>query len=179
MESNPIGRDAPLLEEATGVIKQALAEACGADLRDANTAQLLRIEKALVTAADAAEKAVSIRQRAKLNRTRQAAHPPMPGGAIDDTHPEAHRSFVDESGVAWDAFAVHPSADTTGKGRLPEPYQQGWLSFDSGFERRRLSPIPDGWPALTEEALCEAWARAEPAAKRPVGTPMTRPVTNQ
>jgi hypothetical protein len=65
--------------------------------------------------------------------------------------------------VKWDAFAVYPS---TRGARLPASFQNGWLSFDSGAERRRLSPIPDGWHALPDEALCEACARAEPAPRR-------------
>jgi hypothetical protein len=31
--------------------------------------------------------------------------------------------------------------------------QGGWLVFDSGAQRRRLTPIPPGWEKATEEEL--------------------------
>lgn len=33
------------------------------------------------------------------------------------------------------------------------PVREGWLCFERGEERRRLSPIPDGWPACSESEL--------------------------
>lgn len=158
MESHPTDGLAAELQQATGILQQALSEACGTEVSSANTGQLLRVEEVLAIAGDAAHKAVTIRRR----RKRKA--PPAP--LLTEELPVTHRAFVDEAGVSWDAFAVYPSAEKTGRARLPEPYQHGWLSFDSGAERRRLSPIPEGWQEAGDDALVRMCERAEPAPRR-------------
>lgn len=175
MDSLPNGRSAPLLAEATGTLERALAEACAADVHDANTGELMRIERKLVLAADAAERAVAIRRQAK--RTAPLATPSSAeaSGAAPGLDP--HRVFVDASGVTWDAFAVHPTHDATGKARLPGPYQDGWLSFDSGTERRRSSPIPDDWQLMSDEELDAVCQRAVVAPTRIAGSRSTPPGT--
>ncbi len=45
--------------------------------------------------------------------------------------------------------------------------QAGWLVFESGADRRRLSPIPPAWERYTDAALERICARAEPC--RPGG----------
>ena len=138
MDSQPNGPKARrLLDDATGTLERALAEACGTEVRTADTAELVRIERVLVEAADAAEKAVSIRRRTRADERSRASGPPSSAEVPGDVAiPETHRVFEDATGVTWDAFAVHPSADAAGKARLPGPFQHGWLSFDSGAERR-------------------------------------------
>ena len=37
-------------------------------------------------------------------------------------------------------------------------YAQGWLCFESGGDKRRLSPIPDDWTTCSDEKL-EAYGR--------------------
>lgn len=169
MDSQPNGPKARrLLDDATGTLERALAEACGTEVRTADTAELVRIERVLVEAADAAEKAVSIRRRTRADERSRASGPPSSAEVPGDVAiPETHRVFEDATGVTWDAFAVHPSADAAGKARLPGPFQHGWLSFDSGAERRRLSPIPAGWQSMSDERLREACAQAEVASRRP------------
>lgn len=44
------------------------------------------------------------------------------------------------------------------RARLRGSYAQGWLCFESDFEKRRLSPIPDDWTTCDEERL-ENYAR--------------------
>ena len=168
MESQPSRPLEVELQQATGVLKDALAEACGTRVERADTGQLQRVEQVLSLASDAARQAVAIRRRAKRESPRQ---PPTTGPDTDAGLGTggSHRVFVDAAGVTWDAFAVHPSADTAGKARLPEPYQRGWLSFDSGSERRRLSPIPDGWHSVTDDALEQMCRSAELAPKRVMG----------
>lgn len=37
---------------------------------------------------------------------------------------------------------------------IPAPgVEQGWLCFDSGADKRRLSPVPPGWEAFPEDKL--------------------------
>jgi hypothetical protein len=179
MESQPNGRAAPLLEEATGTLRRALADACAAEVQNADTGELVRIEKALVLAADAAERALSIRRQVKRSGARKSIGTPAPALDLPVEPADSHRVFVDAAGVRWDAFAVHPSAETTGKARLPEPYQNGWLSFDSGTERRRLSPIPENWQALSDDDLREACSRAEQAGRRQREARPIEPPTGQ
>jgi hypothetical protein len=50
------------------------------------------------------------------------------------------------------------------------------LSFDSGAERRRLSPVPDDWRSMTEEALRELCARAELVPRRVTPSPESHPI---
>ena len=45
--------------------------------------------------------------------------------------------------------------------RVPSALQAGWLAFQSGKDRRRLTPIPERWVALDEEQLVQLLARAD------------------
>jgi hypothetical protein len=146
----------PELERAQQKLATALNEACDADVKKANTAQLIRIDETLATASAAAKEAISIRQR--LRREREQRSPLQAR--------EIHRPFDDDNGVRWDAFAVHPSGATAGRGALPDPYTKGWLSFTSATETRRLAPIPDGWTELSDDGLRLLFEMAEIAPRR-------------
>ena len=61
---------------------------------------------------------------------------------------------------------MHPSEQAAGRARLPDPFRNGWLSFTAGEERRRLSPVPDGWENLSDNALCDLCARADVVPRR-------------
>ena len=41
-------------------------------------------------------------------------------------------------------------------------YAHGWLCFDSGVEKRRLSPIPHDWTTCSDEDIDSYLAAAEP-----------------
>jgi hypothetical protein len=43
-------------------------------------------------------------------------------------------------------------------------YAHGWLCFDNGSDKKRLSPIPGDWTACDEHTL-EAYLRAADAVK--------------
>jgi hypothetical protein len=172
MESQPTDDLGPELHHVTIVLRHALTEACGTEIKQANTGELQRFEEVLGVAKEAAKQMVDLRQKAKRRRRPPRVAEPGASLAAPADLPEAtttHRMFVDETGVAWDAFAVHPSADSAGKARLPEPYRHGWLSFDSGTERRRLSPIPEAWESATDESLARLCATAHPAPRRTAG----------
>ncbi|HWK90514.1 MAG TPA: hypothetical protein VNP72_11065, partial [Longimicrobium sp.] len=62
----------------------------------------------------------------------------------------AYREFEDANGVQWKAWDTVPSSGANVRAR----YARGWLTFESEIERRRVSPIPDGWEAGDEAALC-------------------------
>ena len=46
--------------------------------------------------------------------------------------------------------------------RVPSALQDGWLAFQSGKDRRRLTPIPERWVTLDDEDLVRLLARADP-----------------
>lgn len=166
MESQPTDGLGAELQEVSGVLRHALAEVCGTEIRQANTAELRRFEEVITVAGEATKQMLDLRRRQKKQKVRAAAPQAVLGESAGDAGELAHRTFVDAAGTAWDAFAVYPSPDSAARVRLPGPYQHGWLSFDSGMERRRLSPIPDAWHTATDDALLRMCAEAEPAARR-------------
>lgn len=151
----------PELARAQRKLEAALDDACDSDVKKADTAELIRIEESLAIAGAAAKEAISVRQRLRLERNRE------------EKVFENHRIFDDAKGARWDVFAVNPSSVTAGRS-LPDPYQRGWLSFDSAGELRRLAPIPDGWTKLSDEGLRQLCEKAEIAPRRkspPLGSP--------
>jgi hypothetical protein len=162
----------PQLEEAQETLRETLEQACRAEIYSANTSELIRIEEMLALADEAAKEAISIRRRLRREKDRTRPTPTLP--VADASSPGTHRIFADARGVRWDACAIHPSASATARVRLPEPYRSGWISFDSAVEKRRLSPIPDGWESLPDDALRTLCDRAEIVPRRT--PPMGRPV---
>lgn len=99
----------------------------------------------------------------------------------------AHREFTDSTQVTWYVWDVYPTlgdrrAPTGDRrrfmreaverrtafnpARVSPEYVHGWLAFQSGTERRRLAPVPQGWESLDArslEQLCQV--------ARPVGRP--------
>jgi hypothetical protein len=136
--------------EAQQLLKDTLEQACRADVTSADTGQLIRIEEMLAIADSAAKKAISIKRRIRHDRERTPLRSSEGAGG--------HRRFLDAVGVIWDVRAIHPSA-TPGRIRLPEPFESGWLAFESSLEKRRLSPIPDDWASRSDDGLrllCQA-----------------------
>lgn len=140
----------PQLERATGTLKTALETACGSDIDDADTGELIRIEEVLAIANEAAKEAVSVRRRLRDDVKRGRA---------------GRREVEDAKGIRWLIFAVFPSSPF-GRTTLSERFRGGWLSFDCGMETRRLAPIPDGWDGLSDADLMRLCATAEIAPRR-------------
>ena len=100
----------------------------------------------------------------------------------------AQRVFADSAGTTWNVSAIQPQlterrlsdrrstsngvVDFRGERRtvpdrrhmrevrapVREGFEQGWLVFDNGDEKRRLAPVPAGWEHMTAhqlQALCE------------------------
>lgn len=148
----------PKLERARETLQLALEQACRADLHDADTGELIRLEEVLAIANEAAKEAVSVRRRLKRPRIAE----PTRTAAGRSTH----REVDDAQGVRWLIFAVYPSPAMAQRASLREPFQRGWLAFDCGMETRRLAPVPDDWASLPDADLVALIARAEVAPRR-------------
>jgi len=72
-----------------------------------------------------------------------------------------HRQFTDSRGTAWMVWGTTPSPGSV----LDSDMRQGWLTFESDGERRRLAPIPRNWEDAAPERL-ELYCRAAQAVTR-------------
>ena len=163
MSDKSAGSLEPKLTEAKQVLETALGEACTADLENANTGELIRIEETLAVANEAAKEAVSIRLRMRRERGAtkgKNGDPRQPDNAIP------HRVFDDDANVRWHVFAVRRASDGTDRAQLPDAYRSGWLVFESTSELRRLAPIPDNWDDLPVEELQRLCQEAAAAPRR-------------
>jgi hypothetical protein len=66
-----------------------------------------------------------------------------------------YREFVDDAGTTWRVWDTHPVAVNTLRSVSPT-YAEGWLTFESDGERRRLAPIPADWD-LASGDLMKHW----------------------
>jgi hypothetical protein len=76
------------------------------------------------------------------------------------------RSFTDSRGVSWRVWATLPGIATS---LVSEDLRNGWLTFDSFGERRRLSPIPVAWSSASDselEILCASGERIRTSGPR-------------
>lgn len=89
----------------------------------------------------------------------------------------AHRVFQDLNGRIWQAWSVAPvepelpvsdAADPTAAEPRRRPlrvdlgpqWSNGWLTFETPGEKRRLAPYPPGWSEYSDEILAELCAMA-------------------
>lgn len=63
----------------------------------------------------------------------------------------AYVEFTDRAGRSWRVWHTIPSDDVVRS--LPDDWKGGWLTFESGDEKRRLAPVPEGWDDLRPERL--------------------------
>ena len=78
----------------------------------------------------------------------------------------ALRNFTDSQGNTWRVWNVVPQyATSRDEDQMTPGLQGGWLCFDSGTEKRRLSPIPEDWENAEMGAL-EAWCRQAAAVQQ-------------
>jgi hypothetical protein len=61
----------------------------------------------------------------------------------------AFRALVDPAETVWRVWATLPVAGRT----LLKGFEHGWLTFESGSERRHLAPIPDRWEEASDTEL--------------------------
>jgi hypothetical protein len=111
------------------------------------------------------------------------------------------REFTDKTGRLWQAWSTIPGnpheaamfatnarvlaqsegrdvrdTRTPASGHVSPGYEKGWLTFQAGEDKRRLSPIPTDWATATDAELAGYLARAKPvhlsdAAARLLGRP--------
>jgi len=74
----------------------------------------------------------------------------------------ALREFNDAEGNLWRVWDTRPTSRVRGE------RQGGWLTFEHGTLRRRLTPIPEGWADVPDEELRRLCinARAQTRRKR-------------
>jgi hypothetical protein len=72
-----------------------------------------------------------------------------------DTRPTMPSPNVDASDAISAAApsAAPPSAGIADFARISRKREGGWLTFTTTRERRRLSPIPDGWDSADDATL--------------------------
>jgi hypothetical protein len=84
------------------------------------------------------------------------------------------RGFTDSTGVEWRVWEVVPSraaietsSQTQSRTSLSTtPYANGWLCFESEYEKRRLAPIPNGWEAGMPVDIGDLLEQATPVMSR-------------
>jgi hypothetical protein len=73
----------------------------------------------------------------------------------------AYREFLDLEGRLWRVWATQP---TVGK-VLSKGFEEGWLTFESGLDRSRLAPVPEGWAEAPDAKLRALLKDAIPSKK--------------
>ena len=108
------------------------------------------------------------------------------------------RTFLDSSGREWTAFDVVPRAQERrqlerralahladmiddrrdedrrvtvgGRSSLASGVNEGWLCFERGVDRRRLTPIPENWERCSDQDL-EAYCQCARPVHRAFASP--------
>ncbi|MEW5930079.1 MAG: hypothetical protein AB1941_21700 [Gemmatimonadota bacterium] len=65
------------------------------------------------------------------------------------------REFMGADGRAWRVWAVRPVM------HQPLLGSSAWLCFESGTDKRRMSPVPAGWESYSAEQLAHLCRAAE------------------
>ena len=74
----------------------------------------------------------------------------------------AIRDFVDSKGITWRVWHTMPRSGYV----YAEHLRDGWLTFESAGQRRRLTPVPDSWADAPPERLDLMCRAAEPVGRR-------------
>lgn len=87
----------------------------------------------------------------------------------------AYRTFTDPDGQEWQVWDVLPARECEPGSRtlayLPAEMAQGWLCFEAGDQKRRLTPLPDGWEAADDATIAALLRASLPAQPRERGVP--------
>jgi hypothetical protein len=75
----------------------------------------------------------------------------------------AYREITDGDGRLWRVWDTYPQ--TGGRGVVSDEYAEGWLTFETENEKRRLAPVPTGWSTLEVAALFPLLDRSEPVTR--------------
>ena len=66
----------------------------------------------------------------------------------------SQREITDRQGRLWLVWDVIPSVV------VKEELREGWLTFETGREKRRLTPFPLGWETFSDAELLELLGNA-------------------
>ena len=72
----------------------------------------------------------------------------------------SYRTFTDSTGTEWQVWDIVP-----GK-RVRHTLAEGWLTFESATEKRRLAPIPLYWVSADDAELERMLKKAAPVPQR-------------
>jgi hypothetical protein len=76
-----------------------------------------------------------------------------------------HRKFLDGNAREWQVWDVRPTASEHRASTVAAGFESGWLCFECAGEKRRLAPIPPGWPEYPDGDLQHCPERARPATQ--------------
>jgi hypothetical protein len=85
----------------------------------------------------------------------------------------AYAEFTDREGRSWRVWHTRPRLAEV-LASLPPEWKDGWLTFESEGEKRRLAPFPPGWEEFSPARLDLLRRMAEPATKAPGGNDILR-----
>lgn len=86
----------------------------------------------------------------------------------------AYIEFTDRTGRSWRVWQTIPRLSKVFIARAPV-WADGWLTFESEGEKRRLAPVPSEWEGLSPgrlELLCQM---AQPVTQSPQTDSELRP----
>ena len=82
----------------------------------------------------------------------------------------AYRTFTGPDGQEWQVWDVLPNRESEPGSRsrtwLPAEMAEGWLCFEAGDQKRRLTPLPAGWEEADDETIGELFRASLPAQSR-------------
>lgn len=70
-----------------------------------------------------------------------------------------YREFEDDAGRIWRVWDTRPVSANALRSVSPT-FAEGWLTFESDTERRRLAPIPTEWEAASSDLMVNWCGRA-------------------
>ena len=73
-----------------------------------------------------------------------------------------YAEFKDGAGRSWRVWHTAPGMDTH-RTTLPPEWKDGWLTFESTGEKRRLAPFPAEWESLPPQRLELLCRMAQPS----------------
>ena len=75
----------------------------------------------------------------------------------------AMRTIKTPDGRQWMVWNVKPSLGAMygSQAHLRPELSEGWLAFKCDQERRRVTPVPEGWDELPDAELVALWEVAE------------------
>ena len=76
----------------------------------------------------------------------------------------AYAEFNDKTGRSWRVWHTLPRLAEV-LSALPPAWKQGWLTFESDTEKRRLAPFPANWETLPPARLELLCRMAQPATQ--------------